>query len=33
MILRGDFHLFRQQIFDGVIRTMMAEFQLECFSA
>jgi len=33
VILRGDFHLLGQQILYGMIRTVMAEFQLEGFSA
>src|SRR5215467_12163075 len=33
MILRSDFHLFGEQVFDRMIRPMMAEFQLEGFAA
>jgi len=33
MILRGDFHLAGEQVFDRVIRAVMPEFQLECFAA
>src|SRR5438105_13703208 len=33
MILRRDFHLLGQQIFHRMIRAVMAEFQLERFSA
>ena len=33
VILRRDFHLFRQQVFYRVIRAVMPEFQLERFSA
>src|SRR5579872_662709 len=33
VILRGDFHLFGQQILNGMIRSVMPESQLESFSA
>ncbi len=33
VILRGDFYLLGEQIFYGMIRTMVAELQLEGFSA
>src|SRR5713226_10660731 len=33
VILRGDFYLLGEQILDGMIRTMVAELQLEGFSA
>jgi hypothetical protein len=33
VILRGDFYLLGEQIFYGMIRTVVAEFQLEGFSA
>ena len=33
VILRGDFHVARQQILHRMIRAVMAEFQLESFAA
>src|SRR3989442_3759441 len=33
VILRGDFDLIRQKIFHWMVRTVVAEFQLECFAA
>ena len=33
VILGGDFHLLGQQIFHGMIRTVVAEFKLEGFAA
>ena len=33
MILRGDFHFFRKQVLNRMIRPMVPEFQLERFSA